>query len=303
MSQPRNVYALLVGIDAYPEPGQPLRGYDIAAVEALLAHRVSGSDDVLHVLTLLDEQASRAAVIAGFQEHLRQARSSDVALFYYSGHGSQEAAPEEFWHLEPDHLDETLVLWDSRQDGQFDLADKELAALLTQVATHEPHILVVLDCCHSGSGTRAPLEDGIGSRRAPTDTRVRPLDSFVFDAARVDDLVRAPDPARSTLGDSGWSTARAKHVLVTGCRSNETSKEIFHDGAPRGAMSAALMAALEKSGDGLTYREIHRQVSSHRPQHGAPTVPPARDLRVLGPQPALPRGRDDGPAGVVHGDP
>ena len=264
MSTPRNVYALLVGIDAYPEPVQPLNGCrnDIVAVQALLEKRVSGSDDRLRVRTLLDDAATREAVIDGFHEHLGQAKSGDVVLFYYSGHGSQEIAPEEFWHLEPDHLDETLVLWDSRQDGQFDLADKELAALLTQVAAEEPHILVILDCCHSGSGTRAPLEDGIASRRAPTDTRVRPLSSFVFDAARVDDLVRAPSAQRSALGDSGWSTSRAKHVLLTGCRSNETSKEIVHEGVPRGAMSVALEAALEKSGDALTYREIHRHVSA-----------------------------------------
>lgn len=207
MSSPRNVYALLVGIDAYPEPVQSLHGCrnDIAAVENLLDQRVSDVHDVLHVRTLLDDEATRSAVIAGFQEHLGQARAGDVVLFYYSGHGSQENAPQEFWHLEPDHLDETLVLWDSRREGQWDLADKELAALLTQVAVEGPHILVVLDCCHSGSGTRATLEDGIGSRRAPVDTRQRPLSSFIFDPASVDDLVRVSGTERSALGDSGWS--------------------------------------------------------------------------------------------------
>ena len=264
MSSPRNVYALLVGIDAYPEPVQSLHGCrnDIAAVENLLDQRVSDVHDVLHVRTLLDDEATRSAVIAGFQEHLGQARAGDVVLFYYSGHGSQENAPQEFWHLEPDHLDETLVLWDSRREGQWDLADKELAALLTQVAVEGPHILVVLDCCHSGSGTRATLEDGIGSRRAPVDTRRRPLSSFIFDPASVDDLVRVSGTERSALGDSGWSMPRAKHVLISGCRANETSKEIVYEGSPRGAMSVALVSALENSGDALTYREIHRQVSA-----------------------------------------
>jgi pimeloyl-ACP methyl ester carboxylesterase len=123
-------------------------------------------------------------------------------------------------------------------------------------------VLVVLDCCHSGSGTRAPLEDGIGSRRAPTDTRERPLSSFLFDPARVDEIAEAQGPERSVLGNSGWTVARAKHVLLSGCRANETSKEIVHRGAPRGAMSAALETALSTSGDALTYREIHRQVSA-----------------------------------------
>lgn len=264
MSASRTVHALLVGIDAYPPSVPTLHGCrnDIEAVAALLEARVTGTGDVLRTRTLLDGQAKRAAVIDAFHEHLGRARAGDVALFYFSGHGSQEAAPEAFWHLEPDHLDETLVLWDSREEGQWDLADKELAALLTGVAAQEPHILVVLDCCHSGSGTRAPLENGLASRRAPTDTRLRPMNSFVFDPARVDELVRSAEGGRSALGDSGWSGARAKHVLLSGCRSNETSKEILHEGRQRGAMSAALEVALQRSGTAPTYRELHRQVSA-----------------------------------------
>ena len=260
----RNVYALLVGIDDYPAPVPPLSGCrnDIEAIEGLLTARVSGSGHALHVRSLTDEEATRAAVIAGFREHLAQATADDVAFFYYSGHGSQEPAPEQWWHLEPDHLDETLVLHDSRTPGQWDLADKELSVLIAEVAASDPHVVIVLDCCHSGSGTRAPLEDGLAGRRAPTDLRPRPLESFLFDRHHVDELVASRLPERDALGDSGWTMPNAHHVLLTGCRANETSKEIVQGGAHRGAMSAALEVALSSAGDALTYREIHRQVSA-----------------------------------------
>ena len=201
-------------------------------------------------------------MIAGFREHLALAGEGDVALFYYSGHGSQEPAPEVWWHLEPDRLDETLVLHDSRTPGQWDLADKELSVLIAEVAASNPHVVIVLDCCHSGSGTRAPLEDGLVGRQAPTDRRERPLESFLFDRHHVDELVRSRPAERDALGDSGWTMPNAPHVLLTGCRSNETSKEVVHGGTHRGAMSAALEAALSSAGDALTYREIHRQVSA-----------------------------------------
>jgi hypothetical protein len=138
-----NVYALLVGIDAYQSPVPALRGCrnDIDTFGELLSAR--GPGDTIHIRTLLDEQATRAGVIAGFREHLAQAGEDDAALFYYSGHGSQEPAPEQWWHLEPDHLDETLVLYDSRAEGQWDLADKELAALIAEVAANHPHVVVV----------------------------------------------------------------------------------------------------------------------------------------------------------------
>ena len=75
----------------------------------------------LQQVILLDGDATRAAVVDGFRTHLTQAGPDDTVLFYYSGHGSQEYAPPEFWAVEPDHLDETLVCFDSRQPDQWDL--------------------------------------------------------------------------------------------------------------------------------------------------------------------------------------
>ena len=37
------------------------------------------------------------------------------------------------------------------------LADKELSLLLAEVAANGPHVVVILDCCHSGGGTRDPF--------------------------------------------------------------------------------------------------------------------------------------------------
>ena len=160
------LYALLVGIDRYRSPVPQLNGCvnDIEAVAALFKELSIGGEYSLDLRTLKDSEATRAAVIAGFREHLCRAGPEDVALFDYSGHGSQEDAPPELWHLEPDRLNETLVCYDSRDEGNWDLADKELGALIAGVAERGTHTVIVLDCCHSGSGTRASLEDGIAVR-------------------------------------------------------------------------------------------------------------------------------------------
>src|SRR5688572_6965165 len=102
----QNVYALLVGIDVYPRPEYNLRGCvnDISAFEEIMATMVPAN--VLKVQKLLNDRATRAAVIAGFEHHLSHAGPGDTALFYYAGHGSQERAPEEFWKIEPDRLNE-----------------------------------------------------------------------------------------------------------------------------------------------------------------------------------------------------
>ncbi len=132
----RTIYALLIGIDKYPAPVPPLRGCvnDIKRVHDLLKARVTTGGDVFKPLLLTDAAATRQAVLDGFRSHLGQAKSGDVAIFYYSGHGSQGQSAPEFWRIEPDHLDETLVCVDSRTPGKFDLADKEMAQLIADVA-------------------------------------------------------------------------------------------------------------------------------------------------------------------------
>ncbi len=123
-------------------PIPKLRGCvnDIDAFADYLRERVAGDKGVaLKLKTLKNAEATRQAVVDAFRGHLGQAKKGDIALFYYSGHGSQEQAPEEFWKIEPDHLDETLVCYDSRNPGSWDLADKEIAKLIGEVAAQGPH--------------------------------------------------------------------------------------------------------------------------------------------------------------------
>ncbi|NEP54474.1 MAG: caspase family protein [Moorea sp. SIO3C2] len=103
----KKIYALLVGIDRYAPDSviqvDPLQGYanDITAIEEYLNERLDREEYQLHLQKLINEQATREAVINGFRNHLRQAGKNDVVLFYYSGHGSQELAPKKFWDIEP----------------------------------------------------------------------------------------------------------------------------------------------------------------------------------------------------------
>ncbi len=154
-----HLYALLVGINEYDRRSgiSSLQGCtnDANAMKAYLEARVASDKTQLHTKMLLNEQATRQAIINGFREHLQQAKAGDTVLFYYAGHGSQDKTPEEFWPTTPSRLNETLVCHDSRTPDVWDLADKELSKLIAEVSQQNPHIAIVLDCCHSGSGTRS----------------------------------------------------------------------------------------------------------------------------------------------------
>ncbi len=253
------IYALLVGIDNYPDPNHRLQGCvnDITAIKEYLNERFDRQGYQLYLKTLKDEQATREEVIDGFRKHLRQARQDDVVLFYYSGHGSQELAPKEFWHLEPDHLDETLVCYDSRTENGWDLADKELAKLIAEVAENEPHITIILDCCHSGSGTKDPMQEA-KERRFPADKRKRPLDSFIF---KLEELEKLSDTNRNPeKHPTGWKIPKGRHVLLAACRDHETAKE--YRSKQRGYFSYFLMDTLSKTKGKLTYRDLFARTNA-----------------------------------------
>ena len=255
--RPRTLRALLVGIDAYEAPVSPLRGCvnDVRRVATWLAKRAAASGDSLALVSLVDREATRERVIETFRQHLGAATASDTVLFYYSGHGAQETALPEHLAVEPDGLNETLVLADSRRGGVFDLADKELAVLVAEVSATAGHVLVVLDCCHSGSGVRGVEEsDGMRVRRAATDTRPRPPESYLAGAAAI-------APGRAVEAD--WlNLAGGRYVLLAACRSDQTAKEMRIGGVQRGAFSVGLERALDGIGGAPTYVDVERWVAA-----------------------------------------
>ena len=249
------LHALLVGIDAYPSPVPRLNGCvnDVTVFADVLRERIPAGD--LDLLVMTDAEATRAAVTGHFVDHLGKAGPEDVALFYFSGHGSQQATPQELWTIEPDHRNETVVCVDSRQPGSWDLADKELAVLVADVATTGCHVLVVLDCCHSGGGTRDADEV---VRLAPADPRPRPAESFLDGVLT---LATRSSWATRDVG-SRWSLPTTRHVLLAACRSSEKAKEVTVLGRQRGALSAALESALLGSDGRPSYRDVLRMVTA-----------------------------------------
>ena len=243
------LYALLVGINDYAT--SPLRGCvnDCDAMSEMLAGRsVPGG---LELARLTNAEATREAIIRVFRAHLGQASGGDTALFYFSGHGSQEPVPPLYRDLEPDGLCETLVAFDSRQPGGRDLADKELAVLVAEVAARGPHVVVVLDCCHSGTVTRET--ERMAVRRHVPDARPRSLESYWFTGDQT---------GPSDLGAAGgWKVLpRGRHVLLSACEADQVSLEISDStGVRRGLFTRSLLTALSRFDRVPSYRELFKQ--------------------------------------------
>jgi hypothetical protein len=260
-SQP--LIALLVGINRYRDPTQvpPLRGCrnDIEAMAQLLQQRYGASAD--DIRTLGDDQATHQAIKDAFRDHLiasarcwhdaGQPQPAPAFLFHFSGHGSQAPDPT---GTRPNGLDETLVPHDSRTEGGYDIKDWELGQLLDELTRYTTNVTVILDCCHSGSGTRDAEDTLVAARRCPTDHRPQP-----------------PRPAnapatRALATASGWMQPD-RHVLLAACRDRELANEYpvrQHVGFRlHGVLSYFLIQELATdgpSGRPRTYREVHERV-------------------------------------------
>jgi Caspase domain len=250
----RNIYALLVGIDEYPQGITSLQGCvnDINAIESYLMTRINAQTYQLHPKKLLNQEATRQAMIDGFENHLCQAGSDDIAFFYYCGHGSQEPAPEEFLPIAPDLQLETLVCYDSRLHGGFDLADKELAYLLAKVAQKNPQIVLIADSCHSGSSFR-DTEPPAGVRQTSGSQNARAMEDFIFSDA-MGEVADRLTPQQEPPKRSGWQFSTGDHILFSGCLDSELAKEYV--AKKRGAFSYFLLDTLESATGSLTYREV-----------------------------------------------
>ncbi len=236
--------AVLIGINDYAAPGvSDLRGThaDVATMKSLLINQYGVAASDIHVL--LDANATHRKIVGAIQERLiAPSAAGDVAVLYYSGHGSQMRDKS---NDEADGWDETLVAHDSRLPNVFDVSDDELNALLSRLAAKTPNITVILDSCHSGTAAR-----GISTvRKIDADPRDPP------DGAAAHTRQTTPD------GPSDIAALGANFTLISGARAHELSNEDFIDGQIQGILTYNLAQSL-RSKAGSTYRDIFPDVAA-----------------------------------------
>lgn len=255
----KNIYALIVGINKYKKTGMDLNGCldDLHKVEAYLDSLEATSE--VHIKKLTDAEATYANIIKAFREHLCLAGANDIVFFHFSGHGSQEPLATAFrkHNLVSSEKGQTLVCYDS-DAGAEHLADKELAVLLEEVATqfpaggangktksltNPPHIIVALDCCHSGSGTRDFGENAtIKTRNVKAkEGQPRVLESYI-------DGYYA-----NLLKETGTlSIPAAPHVLLSACDSSEKAG----DTVSGGIFTLSMYQTLNEASKPVSYADL-----------------------------------------------
>ena len=254
------LHALLVGVAKNQYSTNELAGCenDIEAMKACLNLLGSGYFTDIQMTQLLNEKATRAAVVQAFETHLiHRVKLGDVAVFYFSGHGGQEVAPRELQRSETDGKLEGLVCYDSSIQGVPKLIDKELRWLIYRLAEKGCEVITIFDCCHSGDNTRYefPQEHTARHVKEGDDLVKRPWEELlVSETHPLRDLSILRGKELSDILPEG------PHISFSACLDYEVAFE-----SPTrkiGYFTQALTDVLSETRGSLSYLQLQREVHS-----------------------------------------
>jgi metacaspase-1 len=201
---------------------------------------------------LTNKNATRANILAWLNWLFTGIVSGDSLVFYYSGHGTRVTNFNN--DLEVDGLDEAICPHDYNSAGGGLITDDEFKTLFAQKMKAGVNLEVILDCCHSGTGTRASVVQNSAVRGLPQD-----LETTFYEMHAV---------AKSTTKRGLVPTAGLNHTLWAGCKDSQECLESSINGIIRGHFTLAFCKALKATNGNITRSALDTQVKNALAVHG-----------------------------------
>lgn len=223
------VWGLFVGIANYEEVSNLTytTGDALAVYQAM---RAQGNVDRRHSIVLLDEQATRADVVAALEAIIDRADEDDTFVFFYSGHGGNDAGDgqRDDPRDEQDGGDEFIVCQDSTSGSTSgDLVDDDLKVLLDRMKCQKQ--LLFFDACFCGGFAELIDREGryacLSSLETQTSTEALRLKQGLLTAILIDAFQGKADgnqDGRVTLGEVSAYVERVQPNTCPGCQAELT---------------------------------------------------------------------------------
>ncbi len=258
--------ALIIAIGDYPDSlgwGTISSANDVALIERALEEQ--GFEE-RNIIIITDRQATKQGIVNAMNTFIRESGKGDIAVIHYSGHGQQISDDN---GDEIDKLDETIVCWDAPAyykkgyTGDQHLRDDEFGEMISalrQKVGADGQVLVFMDSCHSGTGTRG--EKPAVKVRGGTDPLIIPEFESVVPGSG-DEMEKGFGMSEAPLQTRGSGNVMAPMVLFAGASFNELNYETMDDdGHGVGSLSYSIAKVFAEMEEGMTYRSLFNKIHS-----------------------------------------
>lgn len=253
-------HALIVAIGNYPEPRKNKWKVinsinDIPLIKNALVANMQFDEKNIRVMA--DSQATKKGIVDALDELILKVQSGDIVVIHFSSHGEQI---EDDDNDEIDGLDETIVPYgavfssDHSRAAELNrgyLRDDLFGDKVIQIRNKlgkDGNLLVIIDACHSGTGTRGVQTSEIRGGNV----------AMVSNDFSTKQITNKVDTAvfKDNAGTKLISGA-ATYVVISGAQAQENNSECFDDNNdPVGSLSYSFSKAISSVKGNITYRGL-----------------------------------------------
>jgi len=252
-------HALIVAIGHYPDPVKNKWRVinsinDIPLIKNALV--MNQQFDEKNIRVLADSQATKKGIVDALDQLTASVNKGDVVVIHFSSHGQQI---EDDNNDEIDGLDEAIVPYGavfSSDPAKFEqlapgyLRDDLFGDKVTQLRNRlgkDGDLLVIIDACHSGTGTR-------GVETAKVRGGNIPMVSKNFSTQKFSNTEQGvfKEDAGTKLNEDASS-----YVVISGSQARENNYECLDDNDnPVGSLSYSFSNAISSLKEKITYRGL-----------------------------------------------
>lgn len=253
-------HAVIFAIGKYSEAGgwpSISSANDIPVIKAALINQQFPENNIRIVQ---DSAATKAGIKNVLEALIRRVKPDDVVVLHFSSHGEQIADDN---NDETDGYDETIVPYDAMlpnlsrnydKDQATYLRDDEFGILINQLRSKlgpRGDVVVFMDACHSGSGSR-----GIAHVRGGQ----APFVPAGFDIRKFQKTDTAGVFKEKEFGVKE-NNAMATYIVFSASRAEELNSETTDDyGTPLGSLTYAVSKAMSTLDTTASYRSLFAKV-------------------------------------------
>ncbi|MBL7746167.1 MAG: caspase family protein, partial [Chitinophagaceae bacterium] len=260
----QNKIAMIVAVGEYAPANliPPIASVnDVKYIKAIL--NKNGFTDK-NILTLINAKATKAAILKGLADLATKAKKKDIVVLHFACHGQQirDQRTVELGKDEDDGYDEALLPYDAKArynptgyKGEKHLRDDDLYPRLLAIRQKigpEGSLLVLIDACHSGTGTRA---EGFAITRGdpvPFPDPENPIDSVINLAA-----AEARQGFFEAMPDS-----ISNMVVISGSAPHQENKQLVINHEELGSLSYSFYKAMSDMPPGNNYALLFEKIKA-----------------------------------------